>query len=142
AVPGTTRDFLLARVDLDGVFCELVDTAGIELAASASDIDTAAQEMTRRQQTAADLQILCLDASCPMDGQEREQVVPTSTSPRLTVLTKADLPRQIEYDGPAIATSSATREGLAELRAAIRETLANSGHAESGVVAGTAVRCR
>ncbi len=31
-VPGTTRDYLIAELDLDGVKCELVDTAGIEVA--------------------------------------------------------------------------------------------------------------
>ena len=31
-LPGTTRDYLIAELDLDGVKCELIDTAGIEVA--------------------------------------------------------------------------------------------------------------
>ena len=54
SVPGTTRDYLTARIDLDGVPLQLIDTAGVEepaLLASADrrDIATTAQAATLQQ---------------------------------------------------------------------------------------------
>ena len=47
--PGTTRDYLTARLDLAGIACELIDTAGVETALSADEIDRQAQDQTATQ---------------------------------------------------------------------------------------------
>ena len=72
--PGTTRDYLAAELDLDGVRCQLVDTAGIEArgdcpsfcaaktrlsaAVIPSAISAAAQAASRQQHEQADVQVV------------------------------------------------------------------------------------
>src|SRR5262249_25686159 len=58
--PGTTRDYLLARSDADGVPIELVDTAGWQ---EADDpIGRQAQALSQSQTRDADLLLLCVEA--------------------------------------------------------------------------------
>jgi tRNA modification GTPase len=88
-LPGTTRDYLTAELDLDGVKCELIDTAGIDDRpgdcpdfrahgasacglggrengtvpfAGAAAVDLAAQQMTQEQSLAAHVRIVCVEA--------------------------------------------------------------------------------
>ncbi|RIK73165.1 MAG: tRNA uridine-5-carboxymethylaminomethyl(34) synthesis GTPase MnmE [Planctomycetota bacterium] len=58
--PGATRDYLIARLSIDGIACELVDTAG-EVADAADEVGRAAQQMAARQRRAADLRLRCVD---------------------------------------------------------------------------------
>ncbi len=46
--PGTTRDYLVARIDLGGIECDLVDTAGVD-SLSADEISRQAQDHTAAQ---------------------------------------------------------------------------------------------
>jgi tRNA modification GTPase len=83
-----------------------------------------------------------LDASQGLDDWEEEQLRAPDNRPTLTVWTKCDLPPvKSEPAGPAVCTSSRTGVGLEELRRAI-ECALEPLDPESGVVAGTADRCR
>jgi tRNA modification GTPase len=90
--PGTTRDYLTADLDLDGLKCVLIDTAGLEREATESDsaIRRAAWAATSRQSREADVEIFCLDASGPWDAWERRRLAEPRGS-RVVVLTKMDL---------------------------------------------------
>jgi tRNA modification GTPase len=142
-IPGTTRDYLTARIDLAGVWCELVDTAGIDHAAQ-NPIAAAAQQATAGQNRAAEVRILCIDSSRDPSGQSISLLSDeTPNTPTLVVLTKCDLPPAhggIASD--AIETSSQTGAGLDTLRAALRRLIADDVPSESQVVGVTAVRCR
>jgi tRNA modification GTPase len=141
--PGTTRDYLTGELDLEGVRCLLIDTAGARTPAAGPDaeLDRAAQTTSKHQSRAAHLRLFCIDSSRALNGWEREQLA-AETSDRLLVLTKVDLRRATDFDGPAIATSSLSGEGIGALRAAVRDAaLASSGFG-GDVVAGTAARCR
>jgi tRNA modification GTPase len=135
---GTTRDYLQASVNLDGLECVLVDTAGIETVADGDGITAAAQSMTKAQDKAADLRILCIDAARPPNEWELGRLREDRQS--LVVLTKCDLATIAALDRQAIATSAVTSQGLDELQAAIVSRLSarSPGHA----VASTAARCR
>ncbi|HEV3145862.1 MAG TPA: tRNA modification GTPase [Gemmataceae bacterium] len=61
--PGTTRDYLVARIELDGVTVELVDTAGWQDAGD--EIGRQAQSLGRSQSHDADLLLLCVEARRP-----------------------------------------------------------------------------
>jgi len=139
--PGTTRDYLTAELDLDGLKCLLVDTAGIQSAAllPGDAIGHAAQEAAGRQLRQARLRLLCLDVSRPTNAWERARLA--EPSDWLVVLTKADLPRQMDLDRPAVVTSSHTGQGIEALRRRLREAVLAAG-APGDVVAGTVVRCR
>lgn len=137
---GTTRDYLTARVDLDGVGCELVDTAGISADDRSSVIENAAQQAASTQRRGADIEILCLDSSRPLTAADEAALAAPAAAERIVVLTKADRPRHTPPLPDAIITSCLTGEGLDRLRRRLRSAILAG---ESGqVVASTAIRCR
>jgi tRNA modification GTPase len=141
-LPATTRDYLTAEIDLHGVRCLLVDTAGVEIdpAGPAAAIRQAAQAGSAGQARGADVEILCLDASRPLNGWERAQLAAGAGS-RLVVLTKTDRAAETDFAGPAIPTSSAAGRGLAELRGQLRAAAISARLSGGRVVAATAIRC-
>ena len=142
-LPGTTRDYLTAELDLGGLKCLLVDTAGKqhEPDRPAHGLEQAAQMASSQQNALAHVQVLCLDATRRLNDWEKGQLNDTSRR-RVVVLTKIDAATQVAPLQGAIPTSSLTGEGLDGLRAALcRAVLAELG-AGSAVVGVTAVRCR
>ncbi|MCD4728006.1 MAG: 50S ribosome-binding GTPase, partial [Pirellulales bacterium] len=159
-LPGTTRDYLIAELDLEVVKCRLIDTAGrrgergekreerrerreteLPLAAS-QDIDSAAQSFTAEQHAAADVQVLCIDSTRPPDEWEIARLQDASDRRRIVVFTKCDLPDGLDHDCPALRTSSVTGEGIDRLRGELRRKMLAARAGRSEVVAETAVRCR
>ena len=147
--PGTTRDYLTAELNLDGLKCTLVDTAGVEPIPhgpeDSEDSDTgprrAAQRLSARQTELAHVEILCLDCTRPTNAWEKVQLT-ASRAERVLVATKIDLGRRDDLEPGAIATSSVTGEGIDTLRARLREAALAAAASDADVVAGTAVRCR
>jgi tRNA modification GTPase len=128
---GTTRDYLTAAIEWDGVPIELVDTAGQDAAAD-DPIEAQAQALRADQEEAADLLLVCRAADDP--GRYPAAL----RQPHHLVWTKADL---AEAPPGSLATSAVTGRGLVELRATIADLLrraAGSGDA----VASTGARCR
>ena len=140
--PGTTRDYLTTEPDLDGVKCLLIDTAGVEPDAggSSDELRRATQAASSRQSRGADVQILCLDSTRPLNRWERSQLA-ADAGRRLVVLTKIDLPRQTDFTGRAIRTSSVTGEGIDVLGNRLRDAVLAACTPGTDVVASTAVRC-
>ncbi len=142
--PGTTRDYLTAELDLDGrVRCLLVDTAGIEPDAAPPEdsVRRAAQTAAVQQARLAQVRLLCLDSTRPLNAWEESQMAACAEAP-LAVLTKIDLPRCLELTCLAVVTSSVTGQGLASLKEEIAAAVLAARGAQGEVVAGTAVRCR
>jgi tRNA modification GTPase len=140
AVPGTTRDLLTERIDIDGIPFTFVDTAGLRREA-ANAIEEEGIARARQAAAAADVVIAVIDRSRPLDEDERE-LVADAEARRIVVASKADLPAA--WDAAAIgalAVSSLTDEGLGALRGALlaraaagpelreRAGLANARHA-------------
>lgn len=113
--PGTTRDYLVQRLDLDGLAVELVDTAGWQTARNG--LEGQAQELGQEQLNRADLILLCVAAGQSTEEQQRALAARTSTE-TMVVVTKCDLQQAA---GPYLATSAATGQGLAQLRTLLRE---------------------
>lgn len=126
--PGTTRDVLTERIDLDGLAVTLVDTAGQREAA-----DVVEAEGVRRARQASDvasLVVWVIDGSEPMtrDDAHWETLAPGN---RLVVLSKGDLvppdskaPASVPED--ALRVSVRTGEGLDLLRRRIVDGLTGS----------------
>ena len=118
-IPGTTRDLLTERVDIEGLAITLVDTAGLREARDA--IEAEGVKRARDAQRVSALKLIVIDGSVPLTADDRGFVADWSV-PGLVVVSKADLPRAWSPDelGPAdvetIAVSARTGEGLAELR--------------------------
>jgi tRNA modification GTPase len=109
ATPGTTRDYLCAELDLDGVTCQLIDTAGIDFVLPSHDqpsvsarrggggkgrcdieIEIAAQSAAEEQHQQAMIRILCLDATVERDEWKQEPLAGSDPSSCVVVLTKID----------------------------------------------------
>lgn len=142
--PGTTRDYLTATLDLDGVKCQLIDTAGIrsELPDEDAELEQAAQSKTLDQSRRADVEVLCLDATRSPSDWEQAQLAHASREQRVIVTTKVDMAPLKDLAEVGLATSSVTGEGIDALREALRDAVLTAGTAGSHVVAGTAIRCR
>ena len=103
AEPGTTRDMLTETIDLDGIRLGLVDTAGIR--ASGDDIEREGVSRARRAAEVADLVILVLDRSRPLEDVDRDLLAETAAAPRVVVANKCDLPAAWEVShlfGPRV----------------------------------------
>jgi len=137
--PGTTRDYLTAELDLGGVNCELVDTAGF--ATGLSDVQKAAQTASEEQKRRSGVCILCLDSTRPLDGWEHDQLA-SGGGEQIVVWTKTDLPRQGTLTPHALETSTVTGQGIEALREQLRCAVLTAASSPRGAVAGTAVRCR
>ena len=122
-VPGTTRDYLTAMVDLGSTRCQLVDTAGVEPEHAGGSIAGQAQRLTASQSESCEVRLVCIDASRPLDPQERTLLAAGDAARRLIVLTKCDCRRAAELSEPAIETSAASGLGLDRLRRALREVV-------------------
>lgn len=148
-VPGTTRDYLTAELDIDGVKCELIDTAGIDDDAPVDDSATvavAAQQMTKKQFRAALVRIVCVEAGGAFDEARWKEGEDGTDGPGaaegIVVRTKGDLHvRPNTHESDVLQTSAATGEGIRELKAAIRAAALRVSSPRGEVVAGTAVRC-
>lgn len=140
-LPGATRDYLTADLDLAGVAVRLVDTAGAEPDA-VGGLTGAAQQARDDALEQAHLEVLCLDATRSLNAWERGQLEGVAPQrPRLVARTKCDAAAAAGCpDAAALETSAATGAGLEALRSALREA-AVSRSAETDVGAVTSARC-
>jgi tRNA modification GTPase len=114
AQPGTTRDYLLARVEMNGVAVELVDTAGWQVVDDA--IGQQAQSLSQTQSCDADLLLLCVEAGKAIPLSPWGKVGVADRVPVLHLATKSDL---AEPAPGVLATSAVTGHGLLELRSRV-----------------------
>lgn len=133
---GTTRDYLSAPCECDGLIVELVDTAGVEPAAG--PIEDQAQALGADQAARADLLIDCRSRDTANASTSPSPVA--TGRPRLLVQTKADIDPPLESPG-VLATSAATGAGLDALRRAVAAAL-RSQAADGDLPASTGARCR
>ena len=141
SIPGTTRDYVTRQIEIDGLTCELVDTAGHESVIDSGQVSRDAQRMSVRQHEQADLQLFCIDSTRSCNAWERDELRSESRSPRLVVATKIDRQGIPDVPPAAIRTSAVTGAGLESLRRAIVAAVASSGDVAESAVTGTASRC-
>ncbi|GAB5601757.1 tRNA uridine-5-carboxymethylaminomethyl(34) synthesis GTPase MnmE [Thermus sp. FJN-A] len=121
-IPGTTRDYLEAPLELFGIPLVAVDTAGVR--ETEDPLERAGVERALRIAEEADLVLYVVDRSLP-----RPAPPPLPWERTLRVATKGDLPPA--WDDPAfLPVSSRTGEGLDRLREAIGQALLGEGGGE------------
>lgn len=116
-IPGTTRDYLEAGVELAGVPVTLVDTAGLR--ETADPVEAAGVRQAAALAEHADLVLVLEDGHAPREPLPRE--VPQGARV-IRLRTKADL-EAAWSDPEALAVSAVTGAGLPELREAVRAAL-------------------
>lgn len=112
---GTTRDYLVNKIDADGVPVELVDTAGRE--PGRNGIEGEAQRLGAEAAQQADLVLWCQEAGTFGLGPAGCEFV-SGAAPVIVVATKCDRGAAPES---AIATSATTGEGIDVLRRVLGE---------------------
>jgi tRNA modification GTPase len=117
AEPGTTRDYLVHKLDLGGAIVELVDTAGWQ--AGKDGIEKQAQGLGGEQAGQADLVLLCLPADEPTMPEQWE-LLRQKRPPVLGVTTKCDL---AAAPSRMLSVSAVTGEGLGDLREIFAESI-------------------
>lgn len=111
AEPGTTRDYLIRRLLVDGISIDLIDTAGWR--DEPTSIEEQAQNLGRQQAGQADLILFCLEANLEMNEAERRLLTRSEPPAVCAIATKSDL---AEAPSHLTATSAKTGAGLDALR--------------------------
>jgi tRNA modification GTPase len=149
ATPGTTRDTVTERISLEGIPLELVDTAGLretQAEGMREGLEEAEQLGIRRSREAladAALVVIVLDATEPMNDEERRLLAAVEGRPALVAVNKCDLIRDLSETNrplpecgnlPTLATSALTGEGIAALRERILALATGGAAAEPGML--------
>jgi tRNA modification GTPase len=137
ATPGTTRDTVTERISLDGIPLELVDTAGLREAAE--EVEQLGIARSREALADAALVVVVLDATEPLNDEERRLLAAVEVRPAVVAVNKCDLIQTglplAEYAGlPALSTSALTGEGIAALRERILLLATGGAAAEPGML--------
>jgi tRNA modification GTPase len=115
---GTTRDYLEEPIALGTMRVLLTDTAGMR--AGETTIEREGVERTRAHVAAADVALVLLDRSRPLNGEDREVLAISAGRPRVLVRNKFDLAAvwpasELGGEGPIVEVSARERTGLEEL---------------------------
>ncbi|MBI2886129.1 MAG: tRNA uridine-5-carboxymethylaminomethyl(34) synthesis GTPase MnmE [Chloroflexi bacterium] len=118
-LPGTTRDTLEELANLHGVPFLLTDTAGIT--ESDDPVERLGVERSRLALAAADLALLVLDASQPLEQRDYQLAELLDGRRALVVANKVDLPHVLRGDElgqwPWVWASALLGKGMEELEA-------------------------
>jgi tRNA modification GTPase len=94
AEPGTTRDYLEARVAVEGFPIVLLDTAGLRQAVGSVEAEGVRRSLALG--ASADLRLLLLDSGAPFDAASLDAIA-EGDGEVLFVLTKSDLPAAWDF---------------------------------------------
>ena len=137
-IPGTTRDIVRERLDIDGMPLHVLDTAGLRDSADVIEAEgiRRAHEQMRRADRVLFVIDLVADPDAAAYAQERDRL--PRDVPVTLVLNKTDLAAGIPLADtitgpPRIAVSALTGGGLERLRAHLKESMGFKS-AEGGTV--------
>ena len=95
-IAGTTRDVITEFANIGGVPLELIDTAGIR--ETEDIVEKIGVERSVKTLKEADLILLVLDASSALTKKDVELLKLSTSSHRIILLNKTDLPEKIEWN--------------------------------------------
>ncbi len=135
-IAGTTRDALEETAQINGVPLQLIDTAGM-----LEPRDIIEEEAVKRSHVvidSADLILLVLDASAPLDDTDRLLIKKIQGRPVVCVLNKHDLPQQLAEqglpDGKKVKISALSKQGIDNLERAIIDSVWQEGCQGRGII--------
>lgn len=126
-IAGTTRDVIEETVQVGGVALCLMDTAGIR--ETDNVVEQIGVERSRAAMAAADLVLVVLDGSRPLDGTDRELLAGAVGRPAMVIVNKRDLPQVVSERDVAeacacarvLSYSALRRDDAARLADAVRD---------------------
>lgn len=133
-IPGTTRDTISETASFQGIPVRLIDTAGVR--ESSDPIESRGIERTRRALADADLTVVVLDLSRPLEPVDHELLAAAAAGLHLIAANKCDLPPRANVSGDAIPVSALTGEGFDALSERIAAAIQpeDSGAREEGFI--------
>lgn len=134
-IPGTTRDSLRENLSVKGIPISLFDTAGVR--ESTDKVESIGVERTRQAIVDADLVVVILDGSLPLQAEDFDVLKATQDNLRLIALNKIDLPSRAESEMFAsndkiVRISAKTGDNLIMLRDELIAPFAIQGIENSG----------
>jgi tRNA modification GTPase len=122
-LPGTTRDLLTERVDVEGLCVTLVDTAGARDAREPVERE-GVRRATRARET-ADLVVLVLDAAAGLAADDEALLRDTREVKRVVVWNKCDLVERASVPAavPGLLVSATRGSGLDDVRRGVAHAL-------------------
>ncbi len=126
-IAGTTRDILEEDMRLSGLLFRLIDTAGIRQ--TDEIIEKEGIRRSRQAMQQADLILLLLDASRPLNNNDQELIESAPQDKTILVWNKIDLAHPKEaIDWPLqVHLSAQTKIGLEELKKSIDQLIWSNG---------------
>jgi len=134
-IPGTTRDTVEESTSIAGVPVRVIDTAGVR--ESEDIVEKAGIERTESALRDADIVLFMLDGSHSLTDGDKELSQRLADKKKIVVLNKSDIGKAVsDEDAGGLAESESVvcisakyGDGVAELKAAIRDTvLGHSGN--------------
>ena len=142
ATPGTTRDTVTERISLDGIPLELVDTAGLR--ETFEEVEQLGIARSREALADAALVLVVLDATQPLNDEERSLLAAVEDRPAIVAINKSDigaangvatdLSAAASAHMVALPTSALTGEGIAALRERILALATGGAASEPGLL--------
>lgn len=142
AIPGTTRDLVTERISLDGIPLELVDTAGLR--ESFEEVEQLGIARSREALADAALVLVVLDATQPLNDEERGLLAAVEGRPSIVAINKCDLGGMSRVNNDlseaqsagiaALPTSALTGEGIGALRDRILVLATGGAASEPGLL--------
>jgi len=124
-IPGTTRDVLRERIEIDGLPVHVLDTAGLR--ESPDEVEAEGIRRAHRELERADRVLFVVDAEDPaaIAAIEQDLAALPSSAPRTVVVNKVDrVGREARIEPgntPRVHLSAVTGEGLDLLRAHLKD---------------------
>lgn len=118
SVAGTTRDFVEGSLNIRNITLHLIDTAGIHH--STDDVEAIGIERSKKAIASADLVLLVLDSSQPLEEEDYLLLKITEQKKRVIIANKADLEPSWKME-ESIGISAKQGKGLEALADKIYE---------------------
>ncbi|MBM7836394.1 tRNA uridine-5-carboxymethylaminomethyl(34) synthesis GTPase MnmE [Clostridium sardiniense] len=127
-IPGTTRDVIEEYINLGGIPVKITDTAGIR--ETEDVVEKIGVERSKEKLEEADLVVLMLDTSRPLDDEDREIIKSIENKKTIVLLNKVDLERKLQLEelnglDNFIEISAMTGFGIEDLKLKIKELFFN-----------------
>ena len=125
AAPGTTRDVLRERIEIDGLPLHVLDTAGLREAADEAEVEGIRR--AEREIARADRVLYVVDAADPqaLSVVAADLAALPGATPATVVYNKIDriagLPAPVHEGSPAVPVSALTGAGMEALRSHLKE---------------------
>ncbi len=112
-ISGTTRDIVEGKINIGGVVLHLLDTAGVR--DTDNPIELIGIEKTMEVLNEAELVLLVLDTSAPLDAQDYSLLEMTKDKKRIIIGNKIDLHGKLDIVD-IVNVSSVTKAGVDDLK--------------------------